>query len=299
MLPRDDAPRLRLRVEELVVRVRGPLDADRRALPADVRVVEDARELRLFAPERALEVLVRRLRDCAPARVDAERRVALPRELLPAVLRPDRLRAVVPRDEVLRDAVLRPADLLDGDLRAVVREEPAREADFLAPRNAVLRPVRLLRVEEAVARERVPVLREPLVFRAPRLLLFAALREPLVLRAPRPLLLEALRAREVPEVPALRLARLLPRARALAVSRPTSLLKLLCPPRANWSCTSRARLFSSKALNQSSQPMCSSESAPLKPGKSRRIMPVSEALPVPRTHAGLAPRSSAHWRMSS
>jgi hypothetical protein len=54
-----------------------------------------------------------------------------------------------------------------------------------------------------------------------------------------------------------------PRARALAVSRDTSLLKLLCPPRAVLSWTTSASPFSSKALNQSCQEISWSLSAPL------------------------------------
>jgi len=51
--------------------------------------------------------------------------------------------------------------------------------------------------------------------------------------------------------------------RPCAVRRATSLLKLLLPPRASVSCTSSARLFSSKEANQSSQEMGWSLPAPL------------------------------------
>jgi hypothetical protein len=97
----------------------------------------------------------------------------------------------------------------------------------------------------------------------------------------------------------LRLARLLPRVRALAVSRPISLLKLLCSPRAVWSCTSNANFISSNFSNQSSHSILCREPEPEYPGKSSRIIPVSPPPPVPRTHAGAASRSSAHSRISS
>jgi len=48
-----------------------------------------------------------------------------------------------------------------------------------------------------------------------------------------------------------------------ALSRLTSLLKLLCWPRAVWSCTSSARLRSSNFWNQSSHDISSSDPAPL------------------------------------
>jgi hypothetical protein len=86
---------------------------------------------------------------------------------------------------------------------------------------------------------------------------------------------------------------------ACAVSREISLLKLLFCPCAVWSWYRSASPFSSKALNHSSHDTSSSESAPLYPGKSRRIIPISPLPPVRRTHDGFAPRSSAHRRISS
>jgi hypothetical protein len=84
-----------------------------------------------------------------------------------------------------------------------------------------------------------------------------------------------------------------------APSREISLLKLLFSPPAVVSWCSSASPFSSNERNQSSQEISSSESAPEYPGKSSRIMPGSSPPPVPRTHAGRAPRSSAQLRISS
>src|SRR5947209_7639130 len=86
---------------------------------------------------------------------------------------------------------------------------------------------------------------------------------------------------------------------AFAVSRLTSLLKLLCWPSAVVSCTNSAKPLSSNFWSHSSHSMCSSDCSPLNPGKSRRRMPTSSPPPVPRTQAGRALRSSAHWRISS
>ena len=82
-------------------------------------------------------------------------------------------------------------------------------------------------------------------------------------------------------------------------SRLTGLLKLLCCPLAVVSCTSSARLLSSKDLNHSSHEMGWRLSRPAKPGKSSRIIPGSPLPPVRRTHAGCAFRASAHCRMLS
>jgi hypothetical protein len=84
-----------------------------------------------------------------------------------------------------------------------------------------------------------------------------------------------------------------------AVSRLTSLLKLLFRPPAVSSWTSKASLFSSNFRNQSSQETSSRESPPAKPGKSRRIIPTSSPLPVFLTQLGFALRSSAQRRISS
>jgi hypothetical protein len=75
-------------------------------------------------------------------------------------------------------------------------------------------------------------------------------------------------ARDVLRCPLLRsgwrrLARLSPSSRACAVSRPISLLKLLCSPPAVSSCTSSASLLSSNFSNQSFHSMGSSDCAPL------------------------------------
>jgi hypothetical protein len=106
------------------------------------------------------------------------------------------------------------------------------------------------------------------------------------------------RAREVVDVLRDGARRLLG-CRPAAVSRAISLLKLLFWPPTVVSWCNSARPFSSNERNQSSQEISSSESAPENPGKSSRIMPVSPLLPVPRTQAGRAPRSSAHRRISS
>jgi hypothetical protein len=84
-----------------------------------------------------------------------------------------------------------------------------------------------------------------------------------------------------------------------APSREISLLKLLFCPSAVVSWRRSANPFSSNERNQSSQEISSSESAPEYPGKSSRIIPGSSPPPVPRTHAGRAPRSSAQLRISS
>jgi hypothetical protein len=108
------------------------------------------------------------------------------------------------------------------------------------------------------------------------------------------------RARRWPAVEArpLLFARRL-RCRPSAVSRATSLLKLLSSPRAVLSWTSSASLFPSKLLNHSRQEIGCSRSPPLHPGKSRRIIPVSPLRPVPLTHAGCAFRDSAQRRIAS
>jgi hypothetical protein len=90
-----------------------------------------------------------------------------------------------------------------------------------------------------------------------------------------------------------------PSARARAVERAISLLKLLFCPRAVVSWCSNASPRSSNFWNQSSHEISSSEFSPLYPGKSRRRMPISPSSPVPRTHDGRAPRSSAQRRISS
>jgi hypothetical protein len=312
-------------VAELLDRRRGidvRFERDRVRLAVD-RLRLAVERLRLEVPRPLLRELLRdvvRDRDCDPPRVDAEREPRAP------VLRdrdaPLRLRAPLPeRDLALRaPRVVREPERDD----AVVRDPPRdRAAEELRVREVlVLRAVErdLLRVpalrvpvlldRDAVLRDRVPALRLPLLeFRLrdaePEL---RELREPaLRLRDRLPAVRDFPVRREVgrelrdaaPADAPLLDARRLPWSADLAFSRPTSLLKLLFCPRAVWSCTSKARLLSSNFSNQSSHSMASSESAPLYPGKSRRIMPVSPPPPVPRTHAGCAPRSSAHCRISS
>jgi hypothetical protein len=81
----------------------------------------------------------------------------------------------------------------------------------------------------------------------------------------------------------------------LAVARDTSLLKRFW--RAVESRT--ASLSRSSHSKNSSHPISSSVSSPLKPGKSILRMPGSSPLPVALTRAGLPPRDSAHFRISS
>lgn len=89
-----------------------------------------------------------------------------------------------------------------------------------------------------------------------------------------------------------------PSARASAVSRPTSLLKLeRCPPEVRSSKTN-ARLASSNFRSHSSHGIFRSLPSPDHPGKSIRMIPVSPS-PVPMTSAGQPPRSSTHLRISS
>jgi hypothetical protein len=98
---------------------------------------------------------------------------------------------------------------------------------------------------------------------------------------------------------ALRLVRT-PRARASAVSRATSLLKLLISPPRVVSCSTSASPDSSNLSNHSSQEISSSDSSPEYPGRSMRMIPISSPSPAVRfTCAGFPPRSSAQLRISS
>jgi hypothetical protein len=285
--------RLEDRVREFAPVVRADVvllrvDAEREPLRVEAPRVKLPRvELPRVELRRARDVPVLRDRvlrepdDVVRARVPAPRVVparVLRLRVPPERVRDDAVRFAPPeRDEVLpervRDAVVRFAPpARDEALPERVRDDVVR---FAPPEreDAVPERVRELVVRELVVRERVPAVLGVPVERV---------RVPEVLRV------------EVPERPLAR--RLL---FVVAFSRPTSLLKLLCSPPAVSSCTSSARLLSSNFSNQSSQSMRCSESAPLYPGKSRRIMPVSPPPPVPRTHAGCALRSSAHWRISS
>ncbi|MGE5111974.1 MAG: hypothetical protein ACM3JB_14020 [Acidobacteriaceae bacterium] len=171
----------------------------------------------------------------------------------------------------LEDVVVRLTRLVAEPLRVALRDSDRRTRELLGRREPAL---------AAVRRRPVPV----------RLDLLWALELRRVARV--------LRAREVVDV--LRDdARRLPGCRPAAVSRAINLLKLLFWPPAVVSWCKSARPFSSNERNQSSHEISSSESPPENPGKSSRIMPVSPFLPVPRTHAGRAPRSSAHRRISS
>jgi hypothetical protein len=90
-----------------------------------------------------------------------------------------------------------------------------------------------------------------------------------------------------------------PSARDAAVSRPISLLKFdRSPPEVTSSYTS-ARLDASNFWNQSSHEISRSLPAPLKPGKSIRIIPTSSPRDVPITSDGFPPRSSAQLRICS
>lgn len=83
-----------------------------------------------------------------------------------------------------------------------------------------------------------------------------------------------------------------------AGARLMSLLKWLSWPLAVSSWWRKASPFSSKALNHSSHEIGCSDSSPLYPGKSMRIVPGSLAPPVPLMHVECrrAPRPSAGFR---
>lgn len=222
------APALRFEVacvRLLVVRRRDEVLAPRVAV---LRLLAPVERLRLDGPrlDRLVAVVVRLLVRRA---VEVRRRFpledALRREPADVVERPRPLVLLVLLLERLPrvEADRAPADLFADALRLLVFREPP-SPDADARRF-------VLRVEPA---ERVPAER---VCEPPR-------------RAP---LARTLR----------RLAFVLPRARACAVSRAISLLKLLCSPPAVSSCTSNARPLSSNFLNQSSHEIFSSESAPL------------------------------------
>jgi hypothetical protein len=238
----------------------------------------------------------------------------LRRELAPEF----RLDDPVERDDVARvRELLRPLDVLPPprvvarDLRALLprlapppferiescSEERLRVLEVL-PRAEVERlvfPSRPLREDVFLAAEREPAF-------------FAAEREPPEERAVRLDREEDCRVEDffedaLPEREPLREA-LRPRpptefSTSSAVSRLTILLKLLRSPPAVSSWYSSARLCSSNLLNHSSQPISSSDPAPLYPGKSSRMMPGSSSLSVRITAAGFAPRSSAQRRISS
>ncbi|HWR14258.1 MAG TPA: hypothetical protein VN577_05495 [Terriglobales bacterium] len=235
----------------------------------------------------------------------------LVRRLLPleAVLRVD-----VPGFDLLRDAAWLRREVVErdrvlADLRAVVLGDFARERDLEAAlrepvfRVLVARPEALLE-EERLAADFRDMLRDVVPARLREVDRVAAFRELRLAAVARPREeVEALRRVEdnfaVERERALPLERPLPDSAAFAVSRETSLLKLLFWPRAVVSWCRSARPRSSNFSNQSSHEISSRESAPLYPGKSRRRIPISFSAPVRRTHAGRAPRSSAHVRISS
>lgn len=167
-------------------------------------------------------------------------------------LRDDRDRDDFPElrdDRELR--LLRPRLLL-----AVVRALRLRDDFVPLDRRPELRLVVLRDFVDPVLRDRLD---DDRVF--PRLLLA-------VVRALRPRELDRERLRDdalrvLRPRRFLRLACRAPRSRALAVSRPISLLKLLRVPSAMRSWCSSASLLSSNFWNHSSQLMCSSDCAPL------------------------------------
>jgi hypothetical protein len=203
-------------------------------------------------------------------------RAVVRREVLRAVRelrefeRVERDRLLVPLPPRLEDAVVCLPRPVAEPPRVALRDSDRRTRELLGRREVALAEVRRpppVRLDVLVALE----------FR-----LFA----------------RVLRAREV--VDALRDdARRLSGCRPAAVSRAINLLKLLFWPPAVVSWRKSARPFSSNERNQSFHEISSSESPPENPGKSSRIMPMPPFLPVPRTHAGRAPRSSAHRRISS
>jgi len=188
-------------------------------------------------------------------------------------------------DEILR--TLLPLDFVvpRADLGFVALDLPA--LFFAVPRRVRCEAV-VVRLELAdflpLDVARVPfVALEALDFAAPVLL---------AVDAPRDRPAEVPRARPRPED-------LVFCSAACAVSRLTSLLKLLRSPEAVSSCTSNASPRSSNFSKKSSHSMCSSESTPLYPGKSIRNIPGSSSLSVRFTAAGEAPRSSTQLRISS
>jgi hypothetical protein len=90
-----------------------------------------------------------------------------------------------------------------------------------------------------------------------------------------------------------------PAARALAASRPTSLLKSLRCPRAVVSSYVNAKFASSNFRNHSSHAILRSFPAPGRPGKSIRMVPVRLPRAAETTSAGQPPRFSAQPRMVS
>jgi hypothetical protein len=229
--------------------------------------------LALFTTFSSLRLALRRpvLRACAwrpvPAR-PRSRPMTVPLRRVTSPLARCEPRADFERDAVLpgvrprEDAPLLLVRLLEA--RAVRAERSLRSLE--APARLARADEDRLELVEAARRERLPEDRDEAELR------LWAREEPPVDEARRepprddP---DAAARRAVPPAvpedrrPSWRLARLSPAARFSAVSRPISLLKLLAPPLASSSCTSKARLLSSNFWNHSSQPMCSSDCSPL------------------------------------
>jgi hypothetical protein len=126
-----------------------------------------------------------------------------------------------------------------------LERRPVRDVDVLAERSLADDRVDALRFAAPAAAVRVELERVPRALRVRVPLPVALVRVPLVLRR-----LACLRRRRGA-------------APSVTDSRLTSLLKRLGSPRAVRSCTSSARLFESKALNQLSQLIGDSDRAPL------------------------------------
>jgi hypothetical protein len=262
--------------------------------------------------EAALE---RTPRDCDAFAVDLLfELVPRPLDRPPAFVRL-RFDCVRPADADFFAVVCRPA--LRDDPRANVERVP-RDAVLFVPARRELDPALLDdRFADAlldpVEADRADDVRDgcfradafrPVAFPVPEL---AVVRDPraddffavVFLPAVRDDVLDELTARDRPRAFAPRPERDRPLPCASAVFREINLLKLLFCPRAVVFWCSSASPRSSNLSKKSSHEIFSSESAPLYPGKSSRRIPMSPSSPVFRTHAGRAPRSSAHCRISS